>query len=298
MHELLAHFDEAHAITRGVNDQLMYPPSDDDDYSSGPCSPIGFAGAPASALSAQSGWSSVGVNNYPQPYPPADAPFAYPQQNGLIDTNFLLPPSFDDFDFLSQSSCVQSQVQSPLEGAGQQFDPYRLDFDLDALSTRPNSPSASSTFSTPSLTWSDNSASSFGSLPALSQPGSGYSSPSYASPPPNSDVESICLPPALLSIQSASVPSSAPQSACPSALPSARSTPDRVIAPQPTRRESDVEESREKEKRTTVGKIKAKIFGNKSERKPKSDGYTKKRDPRREKAYKCPVSIARPMHST
>ena len=286
MHELLAHFDEAHAITRGVNDQLMYPPSDDDDYSSGPCSPIGFAGAPASALSAQSGWSSVGVNNYPQPYPPADAPFAYPQQNGLIDTNFLLPPSFDDFDFLSQSSCVQSQVQSPLEGAGQQFDPYRLDFDLDALSTRPNSPSASSTFSTPSLTWSDNSASSFGSLPALSQPGSGYSSPGYASPPPpNGDVESICLPPALLTIrpQSASVPSSA--------LPSARSSPERVLAP--ARKEGDVEESREKEKRTTVGKIKAKIFGTsgRSERKSKSDGYTKKRDPRREKAYKCPVSI-------
>ena len=95
------------------------------------------------------------------------------------------------------------------------------------------------------------------------------------------------------------------QSTTSSALPSARSSPDpvpQVAAPQPQKGQivvkkeaSDVEESREKEKRTTVGKIKAKIFGSngRSDRKSKSDGYTKKRDPRREKAYKCPVSIRR-----
>ena len=41
-----------------------------------------------------------------------------------------------------------------------------------------------------------------------------------------------------------------------------------------------------------MGKIKAKIFGSSAQRKSKSDGY-KKRDPRREKSYKCPVSSLR-----
>ena len=73
----------------------------------------------------------------------------------------------------------------------------------------------------------------------------------YSSPTANSDVESICLPPALLTIQ----PSA--QSTTSSALPSARSSPDpvpQVAAPQPQKGQivvkkeaSDVEESREKE---------------------------------------------------
>ena len=102
--------------------------------------------------------------------------------------------------------------------------------------------------------------------------------------------------------------SSLASSLAPSAAPSARQTPEPMAAqPKPQPRlpppkkdiHADVEESREKEKRTTVGKIKAKIFGgsSRSERRPKSDGYSKKRDPRREKAYKCPVSIFARVYS-
>ena len=277
----------------------MYPVVNDNTTSNSPT----FTSAPANALTSQPGWPSM-VVGYPQPYPPADAPFHYPPPS--IDTNFLLPAQ-------QQAGSFSSALEGPLDldldfmtpppsamPGNAPFDLYRLDFDLDNLQTRPSSPSASSTFSTPSLTWSESSLSSSSSFGlAISQPGSGYSSPGYSSPTANSDVESICLPPALLTIQ----PSA--QSTTSSALPSARSSPDpvpQVAAPQPQKGQivvkkeaSDVEESREKEKRTTVGKIKAKIFGSngRSDRKSKSDGYTKKRDPRREKAYKCPVSIRR-----
>ncbi|KAF7793745.1 hypothetical protein EIP86_004863 [Pleurotus ostreatoroseus] len=302
MHQLLDHFEERHVVVVGRDGNPVTQPL---ASASGPAPPT-FTSAPSNTLAGSSpaSWTSVAVG-YPQPFPAADASFGCPPS--LIDTNFLLPASCSplsapatqsfgdldldfDLDFLSQQQQQQQQA----------FDPFRLDFDLESLGTRPSSPSASSTFSTPSLTWSDSSSSSFGQLPFPSQPNSGLSSPGYSSPLANGDVEAICLPPSLLSLQpqsaaSSLAPSLAP-SVAPSVAPSARQTPEPITA-QPQQKtqqqrkdgHSDVEESREKEKRTTVGKIKAKIFGSgRSERKPKSDGYSKKRDPRREKAYKCP----------
>ena len=114
MHQLLDHFEEAHVVALGGDGNLVYPVVNDNTTSNSPT----FTSAPANALTSQPGWPSM-VVGYPQPYPPADAPFHYPPPS--IDTNFLLPAQ-------QQAGSFSSALEGPLD----------LDLDFDSRRVSPS----------------------------------------------------------------------------------------------------------------------------------------------------------------
>ncbi|PSR71237.1 hypothetical protein PHLCEN_2v12891 [Hermanssonia centrifuga] len=268
MHELLDHFEEYHVVVLGGDGRPVYPP------------PVHAPSYPSGSLANPAGWASLAVD-YPQPYPPADASFqtyAPPDASGPLPATPSVGSSFQSYPPTAFTLPPHMRVPSPAprfqtpyqvqNPASDVLDPHRMDVDVDNQAdfhSRGSSPS--SAISCPSMTWSD-------SPSSPSQASSIRSSPNPG--------QSMCLPPTLLTIHPFQASNEAEESAL-------HPDPRLPMSPAGTPSVSDDEEGREKDKKTITGRIKAKLFNSDSDSaERKSVQGLRKRDSRREKAYKCP----------